>query len=312
MKNTENLAGANNTENYMRSDSSIYNKEEKTRGFKICAAICAIILSIVTCICFGWYFNTESMYFVHSPIIYVFVAIICAISILVAAICIFSGKHLVPPTGKASKWINYFTALELLYLLIVCVIEKKYGIAAMTLFPIIYFIGVFAKSTVFRTLLGFCTSLWCAVIIVNTYFSYDIPVNSPFKLICQFGLAFSMLLIVSEIRFDLDAGSPKIYMLLACLSFCINLAAVCAQIALHVKGTHETSIYFVPACAMAIYSSKIFLARIYHHNVNRGDTSDINDQEPPVSNGSINTDTASEAPQKTEDQKGLNTDEIVN
>lgn len=311
MNNKETFTETRGTEPEKPPVTRIYNKEEKNYGFKICTAIFAIVLSVITCICFGGFFDTESMYFVHSPIVYVFTAVICSIVVSSAAICVFSKKRLAPPAGKASSWINYFTALELLYLLIICIIRKNYGVAAVTLLPVIYFTGVFAKSITAKTLLGFGASLWCAVIIVNTYFSYDVAVNSPFKLICQFGLALSMLLIVSEIRFDLNAGNSKIYMLLACLSFCINLSAVCAQISLHAKGTHEASIYFAPACAMAIYSSKIFLAHIPHHfkstnNTSKGDNIGQLSPDSSISSEDLNTDT-----QQTEEQKGHNTDEIV-
>lgn len=312
MNNKENHNVAYDKSESTHADKAIYNNEEKPRAFKICTAVSAMVLSIVTCVCFGWFFNIESMYFKHSPVIYIFTVTVIALAFFSAMACVLAKKPLMPPTGKAANWINYFTALELLYFLIMCIIEKNYAIAALTLLPILYFSGILKKIIAVHTLLGAGTSAWCAAIIIKTYFSYDIAVNSPFKLICQFGLAFSMLLTVSELKFDLDAGNSKIYMFLASLALCINLAALCAQIALCAKGMNEIAIYSIPACAMTIYSSKIFLAHSYRKKEDIGITPSDSENQMQISDTTDTiTDVSINDVQKAKIQKGQSKDEIV-
>lgn len=237
--------------------SPIYNKGRK---FKLLTALCAIALSAICSVCFALFFDTDYMYFSSSPLIYVFYGLIAATFVAATVFILVSKERIAPSRRRASAWFGWLAGLELLHLLTVLIIQKNWLLTILIVTAIIYLIGICSKNDVFNTLLGTVTVICCVCMIATTYFSNDIPINSPLKVMCQLGIALFMLLVLCELRFDLGGGKPRIYMLISCMTFCINLCAVVANAVLAFRGMDEISVYSVPACAIVIYSAKMFLA----------------------------------------------------
>ena len=299
-------------------NSPIYNKGRKFKTFTV---LCAVLLSVFCGICFNLIFNIEDMYFTNSPLVYVFCGLLAA-TVISALIFVFvSNERLTPSRRRASAWFGWLAGLEMLHLLIILASEKNWLPTLLTVAAIVYFIGACHKNTVTHTLLGILTVGFCVAMIAKTYFANDIPVNSPFKLLCQFGIALFMLLVTCELRFDLDGGKPRAYMLASCLTFCINLCAVAANLALTLRGMDEISVHSVPACAIVIYSAKFLLLRPHNESTSE-DNEDATAQSASEDNEDITIQSASEdndnaaaqiidPTEEDHDEKGQPTDENI-
>lgn len=283
--------------------SPIYNKGRK---FKLLTALCAILLSAVCSVCFALLFDTDYMYFASSPLVWVYYGLIAATFVAATVFILVSKERIAPSRRRASAWFGWLAGLELLHLLIVLIIQRSWLTALLLVAAIIYIVGVCSKNHALNTLLGIMTVIFCVSIIAMTYFSNDIPVNSPFKVLCQLGIALFMLLVLCELRFDLGGGKPRIYMLVSCMTFCVNLCAVAANAVLTFREIGEISIYSVPACAIVIYLAKLFFAHAPQNTDTVDEGSKIADAEAPEQ---INESTA--PTEEDNSEKGNVTDENV-
>ncbi len=236
----------------------IYNKEGI---FKICAACISALLAIFAGIFFGICFDIETMYFKNASSSYILGG---AVVIAVAAIAVFSiilKANLSPTRRKSTTLMQYLAALTLFLFFMQSIIVRNFWLVIFSLISIAYFLGLFNKRLVANTILGIGAVLFYGAAIANTYFDYSIAVNSPYKLLCQFGMAVSMLLIACELKFELGGGKPSMYNLISGLTFILNTSVSAASISLILAGARNVNYCFIPCAAMAIYSAKIFFAR---------------------------------------------------
>ncbi len=244
------------------STRPIYNKEG---FFKICLACISALLAVFTGIFFGTDFDIESMYFKNASSSYILGGVVAIAVVAIAVLSIISKAKLSPAKRKGTTLLQYLAALTLLAFFTRSIIAKSFWLVIFSLIAIAYFIGLFNKRIITNTVLGIGAVLFYGAAIAQTYFDYSIAVNSPYKLLCQFGMALSMLLIAGELRFELDGGKPSIYKLVAGLTFILNTAASAASISLILSGASNVNYCFIPCAAMAIYSAKIFFARPQTH-----------------------------------------------
>ncbi len=275
-----------NTSEGTRSSSTrpIYNKEGI---FKLCLACISALLAAFTGIFFGFDFDVESMYFRSASSSYILGAVMTIAVAGMAVLSIILKANLSPVRRKGTTLLQYLSAITLFLLFLQSIMDRSIWLVIFSLIAIAYFIGLFNRHYAANTALGIGAVLFCGVCIAQTYFDYSIAVNSPYKLLCQLGMAISMLLIANELRFDLDGGKPASYRLVSALTFILNISAVAAGIALVILDAKNINYCFIPCAVMAIYSARIFFAR---------SKSTI---EAP------DTDT-------TPDEKGTDTDENVN
>ena len=262
----------------------IYNKEGI---FKICLAAISVFFAVFTGTFFGIGFDIETMYFENAFGAYILGG---AMAIAVAAIIVLSiasKAKPVPAKRKGTTLLQYLGGIALFLLFLQSIIDRNFWLVIFSLVAIAYFIGLFNKRIVANTALGIGAVLFYGATIAQTYFDYSIAVNSPYKLLCQFGMAVSMLLIAGELKFDLDGGNHGTYKLISAITFILNISATAASIALVISGAKNTNYCFIPCAAMAIYSAKIFFAR---HD----------------------TDTQTNDTQTSTNEKGTDTDENVN
>lgn len=261
------------------SKTPIYNN---VRFFKIFTALSALALSLSGGFAFAFDFDISSMYLGTSPLTYVFYAIIILTVAALALFSIISSKGCIyPNTYRAGTWLGAYAAVDLISFLViiskdfiifpvagatstseaVLAVSKGLLIIAVCLVTMIYFTGYFKKALITNTVLGVFAVLWCTVIIAMTYLDNGVAINSPYELICQFGLAFAMLFIICELRFSLGSEKYGMYKFTGGVTFCLNLLACVASMILAAKGLYELPLYSLPASAMTIYSAKIFFAR---------------------------------------------------
>lgn len=266
------------------SAAPIYNK---VGIFKICCAALVLALAVTSGILFGAGFDSNAMYFSSPATTYIFGGITAAVIIAAVILAILSKGQIEPRRCRATTLLQYVAALVLFCLFLQSVMSKKLLLTAFSLIAIAYFLGLSNKRIILNTLLGIGAVIFCGVAITQTYFDYGIPVNSPYKLLCQFGMAVSMLLIVSELRFELGGGRSGLYKLFSCIALTLNLSASVASIVLLAGGAQDIHYCFIPCLSIAIYSSKIFFA------------SPISEASPDIST-------------ENSDEKGTDTDENVN
>ncbi len=249
-KNTHDGTGATPT-------CPIYNKEGI---FKICLGTISVILAVFTCIFFGKGFDIESMYFKKASSSYILGGVVALAMAAAIAFSIISKAQLSPTKRKGATLMQYLSALTLFLFFLQSIIDKNVWLIILSLIAVAYFIGLFNKRIVANTILGISTVLFYGATIAQTYFDYSIAVNSPYKILCQFGMAISMLLIVGELKFDLGSGNFGAYKLISTSTFILNVSASAASIALVISGARNINYCFIPCVAMAIYSAKIFFA----------------------------------------------------
>ena len=236
-------------------NAPIYNKEA---FLKIFTLISTCILAVMAWVCFRFYFDAGSMYLAPHPVVYIFYGLIALTVITSLILCIISRDSAIP---QKNKIIGYPACGCMLAIAISAMLDGKLLIFILALSTAAFFADVFKKSIIGHTLLGFVGVAWCITTIAQTYFSNDIPINSPIKLICQIGIALGMLTITSDIRIFLGAGRLKIHKFLSCLTCYINFSAVCAMLAIGSSKIPDAfGNYFLPALALALYSVWIFSA----------------------------------------------------
>ncbi len=262
----------------------IYNKEG---NFKICLTAISVIIAVFTGVFFATAFDTESMYFKNASHSYILCGAVAAAAILAIVLSIASRSKLSPVKRRGTTFLQYFSAIILFLFFLQSIISKSFWLVIFSMIAIAYLLGLFYKHVIANTVLGIGSVLFFAATIAQTYFDYSIAVNSPYKLLCQFGMAISMFLIVNELRFELGDKKPRAYKTFSALTFILNVSASAASVTLVMLDTAKINYYFIPCAAMAIYSAKIFFAL------------------PTTATESQNTDT-------TPDEKGTDTDEIVN
>lgn len=262
----------------------IYNKEGI---FKTCLAVISAILAIFTGIFFGIGFNAEDMYFEKVYAGYIFGGVVAAIVAATIALLFISKAQLSPTRSRGTTVLQYISAVILFLFFLQSIISKSFWLVILSLIAIAYFLGLFYKHVIANTVLGIGSVLFLAATVAQTYFDYSIAVNSPYKLLCQFGMAISMLLIASELKLELGSGNTRLYKMISALTFILNVSASAASIALVISSATKINYYFIPCAAMTVYSTKIFFAR------------------PNTAVEPQDTDT-------TPDEKGTDTDEIVN
>lgn len=242
-----------------RSRGHIYNN---VRFFKIFTAASAVILSALCAVLFALFFDRDSMYFTGALYGRILLGVALLFCIATAVLSAVSSDRCAPSYRRASVWLGLFSGLEMVHLIIFLISEEKnWLLAILSLTAILFFMGTFHKNITAYTLLGILTVAWCVVIIAITYFSNAIPVNSPFKLLFQIAVAVSMLLVISEVRYALDADKPKIYKFFAAISFCLNLAAAVSGIVLSFGDlSADISLYAFSSCALTLYCARFFLA----------------------------------------------------
>ena len=262
----------------------IYNKEGI---FKICLAAISATFAVFTGIFFSMSFDIETMYFENASGAYILggaVAICIAITTLISVIL---KAKLAPARCKCATILQYLSGITLFLLFLQSVIDNNLWLVIFSFVATAYFIGLFNKHHIVNTVLGIGACIFLATTIAQTYFDYSISVNSPYKLLCQFGIAISMLLIAGELKFDLGGGNPAMYKLVCALTFILNTSATAGSVALAISGAQNINYCFIPCVAMTIYSAKIFFAR------------------PNIPTLTNNAETIP-------DEKGKDTDEIVN
>lgn len=260
------------------SNTPIYNN---VVFFKIFTAISALVLSLAGGAAFIFDFDISNMYFSYSPLTYVFFAsVVCVIAAIGILSAISSKGRIYPNTYRAGTWLGAYAAIDLISFLVLIITDfiirpikaspaadiagiifKGILLICICLLSMVYFVGQFKKSPVANTVLGIIAAAWCVSAIGITYFDGKVAINSPYEIICQFGLAFALLFIICELRFSLGSEKYGMYKFFGGISFCLNLLACVASMILALKGLVELPLYSVPASAMAIYSAKIFFAR---------------------------------------------------
>lgn len=276
----------------------IYNN---VRFFKIFTAVSAVVLSAVCAVLFALFFDRSEMYFTRLSAGYVLLATALLVCVLTAVLSATSKEQCRPSTRRASVWLGFFAGLEAVHLAVFFAFKaKSVPLTLLTLLAIIFFIGVFSKNITARTILGIATVVWCVAIIANTYFSNDIPINSPFKLLFQTATAVSMLLITSELRFMLGTGKQKMYKFFASVSFCLNLAAAASGIVLSFGDlAADISLYAFSSCALTLYSARFFMTHGGQEHINDGEYT--NAQAPnPMTEQENNTESEKEGAQTDE------------
>lgn len=263
---------------------TIYNKEGI---FKICLGVISLILAVFIGIFFGTSFNSKDMYFETTSGLYILGGGIAAAIAAVVVLSLILTVKLAPTKRKTTTLLQYFGGVTLFLLFLQSIIDKNFWIVVFSLIAIAYFIGLFNKHYIANTVFGVGAVLFYGAAIAQTYFDYSIAVNSPYKLLCQIGMAISMLLIASELKFDLGGGNPGAYKLTSALTFILNISASTASLTLIASDSRNIIYCLTPCAAMAIYSAKIFFAR----------------PSAPIETHDTQT---------TPDEKGTDTDEDVN
>ncbi len=245
------------------SQAPIYNN---VRKFKIFVAVSSVVMAILSGIIFGFYFDVNVSYFTGNVVGIVFFAVVISIAILSAIFASSPKSNCTPSERHAPRWLGVFAGLELLHLTVSFAVNRHWLLAMFSAFAIIFFISVANDNLPLNVFLGTITVLWGVVIVGYTYSDYAMAINSPFKLLCQFAIIFGVLLVICEMKFKLDKHSPKWYKFIASISFCLNLSATVANLAvslndaLNSSGKFELSVYCFSVCGLAIYSAKFFFA----------------------------------------------------
>ena len=260
----------------------IYNKEGI---FKLCLACISAVIAIFTGILFGTGFDTETLYFENTSASCVFGGVMATAVVAIIVFSVILKAQISPAKRKATSLLQYLGAIVLFLFFLQSIIDKNLWLIIFSLIATAYFIGLSGKHYIANTLLGIGTVLFYGATIAQTYLDYSIAVNSPYKLLCHFGMAISMLLIASELKFDLGGGRQAAYSLISGLTFALNASASAASIALVLSGAKNINYFLIPCAAMAIYSAKIFFAQ----PIADAQDTDINP-----------------------DEKGTDTDEILN
>lgn len=284
-----------------RSGHVNYHVYNNVRFFKIFTAVSATALSAICAVMFAVFFDRTDMYFTVYPLNYVLLASAALVCVLTAIFSVKSIEPCYPSTRRASSWLGFFAGLEAVHLALFFILkEKSILLTVLTLLAILFFIGLFSKNITAHTLLGVCTVLFCILIIAKTYFSTDMPINSPFKLLFQMACAASMLLITSELRFSLGTGKHKLYKFFASIAFCLNLAATVSGIVLSFAGTAtDISLYTFSSSALTLYSARFFLSHTAQEH--RADGIDANtNATDPLTEQESNTEQTQEGAQTNE------------
>jgi len=272
--------------------------------FKVFTAVCALLLAAMTAICFITCFGKHGVYLELSPIVYVWCGLIALTVISTLILCIISRDQIVPTRNTVRCGAFVFVAGTV----ISTAQDKNWLLFALAILAMLYFTEVLKNHLVAHTFVGFASVAWCVAIIAQTYFNYDMPVNAPYKLLCQFGVALGMILILSNMRFALDAGKTGIYKFFCCLTLCINLSAIVAGVIITVKkpGAVDLTTYVLPALAFTAYALQIFPARPKTDEENE-DTIPANDAEEQISESEANTENT--LPEDTGSEKGQDINE---
>ncbi len=292
------------------------------RIFKIFTAVSGIVTALIGGILFALFFDSDSMYFKHNFPIHIIGALIFATVITAAVLCVVLKQEFTVQERRSKSMIEWFSALELLTLCIsfffsfIAVpisssdifepkqlfIEMLKGvmILAVTVCTVLYASGLFRRSTAANVFFGICSVVFCIIVIAITYLDYSTPINSPYEIICQFGVAFGMLMIVSELRIYLGGGKQGRYKFLSCMTFCINLLASTACIFIDSADTSGASyeIYIIPAVFFSLYSLRFFFIRAQK-------TSDTDTETP-------DTHAVEGSEQENNPDERTDTDEILN
>ena len=154
------------------------------------------------------------------------------------------------------------------YRLLVCGLYAEttalpYALSLFALGAGVYFL----LSPIFRTqkprpvlhcTLGLFTVFWVLASVADTYFDLFTTMNSPIKTIVQFGLLSAALMCLTELRFMLGKGLPRMGVCVHCLAMHFCLVAGISALSAAIADTGISTAYLmygVVLLAIGLYAS---------------------------------------------------------
>lgn len=245
---------------------------KKISSFRYIGLLLSIATIISGIICFSYNFDESLNYFSSGMAVYCFYTLLI-IDIIFAFVSLIiipkqnpsysfspaSSKNLaaiIPAIGSliyvllllyakilSNTYVNYIliglSALTVLYYLCNSILSdvKPAAFATLSLFPIILLILNVAES----------------------YFDYNLEMNSPVKIIFQFSMLFSMFFTFSETRFALSKPMPRLYFASAFLASLLCGVSSTSYVILYLTGRFSNKLYL----ALSIFLFSLFIYTLY-------------------------------------------------
>lgn len=216
------------------SENKIYKK------FKFILPIWALICAVLSAAAFKYAFDKEVGYFATSPLTYAFYA-----SILLAIAASIVAAVLHTPTAESNNESNRRTMAIIMlcaftFYLVSFMFTKRPVYLKAPMFALVIFFGFisiihfaiisFAKNpgSSAKILTGLAPVLTSILIATISYFDHTETLNSPYKLLFEFGCIAFALYYITELRNYTDA--PRKKLVVATSGICITLT-LCAGVA---------------------------------------------------------------------------------
>lgn len=208
----------------------------------LCSAALTLAGVILRSLAMLFFFDAEVGYFQWKAL-----SVICQI-ISTAAVLFPIGVCIAIPKGTlASRWqgkpisvtavvlaavfagLSIYKALTLFFISPEQATFLSYALICLPLAAAAYFflgnsIAQLKEKRTLLTLLGLCAVFWALAGVADTYFDLFTAMNSPVKTILQYGFLGFALMMISELRFGLGKGMPRMGVCAHCLAmfFCLT------------------------------------------------------------------------------------------
>lgn len=228
--------------------------------YKIASFLITLSITVAGSTAFALSFGEHSRYFTSSLISIAFaIALGTGILFALSAIYIFKGESVKEKRSAAASVLSIVSAvgvsLSFIYYIYADVASNLAAsnapagspeaiykgpetiAVALTItagLAIIYSVlKAFSQRKAAILLFGYGRILFFALIITLFYLDFSVELNSPIKLLIQFGACAAMLATISELRVIIGRSCASIFVatkLLTMLFACLNMAALCIEI----------------------------------------------------------------------------------
>ncbi len=114
------------------------------------------------------------------------------------------------------------------------------------------------RSPLLRAVLGMCVIFWALTSVADTYFDLFTTMNSPIKVILQFGFLSIALLMIAELRFGLGKAAPRMAVCAHCLALYFGLTGGISTLVASLRYstvTTDHTIYAIVLTTVGIYAA---------------------------------------------------------
>ena len=222
------------------------------RLYKIASAVILALILAISAVAFLIGFDEGSRYLVFSPsaaAIYTVFGI--GIGFWLSGFIVFDGNSVVETDGMAHRILSFIsavgTAVFFLYYIYGNFSDKQSpisGLDSLSAAMIITCVATFAYSVAKTVragkaptlILGYCRTIFFALIITKLYLDFSVELNAPVKLIIQFAASALMLSTVADLRIiagRVSAGAFVLSKLLAMALCSLNTVLLITEILPH-------------------------------------------------------------------------------